>query len=616
MRGANSHEHGLMDAMTLTLRIRRLVLVLLPVLVVLALLADAARAGSYIVDGCADPAGVATWGHIVRPTDGWFLAQGVYPSGNECAEGLRGRGLYASTGGIFRFDAPEGTKIDRLDLWYRAHLSAASAWAVPTFAVEAEHGTRWEYIPPAYGHIGGAPVDLGGGWGGGDAHGADAVEIGVRCELQGPCVQGGAPEASFRALAVRLSDSHPPALSLRAPGGHLQGVVPLEISAADGGGGLFRVSVAGALEETLCDVLGGGAGNRHVLRRVPCPRDVSRTISLDTRSLPDGERRVVARAEDVGGEQREAAETILVDNLPPAAGTVAITGEPRVGEALTAEVAGFSGQDVAYEYRWQRCDADSAGCADVGGAVERTYAPRTGDAGHRLRARVTASDRGGSTTVMSAPTALVGGGETPAPVIPAPEPAAAGTLGAAPAGSERVKLSAWLERGHRRLTRVTTAYGVRVRIRGRLTDPSGRPLGRTPVAMQERPDGARWRPITGVRTRSDGRFTTFTKVGPSRRFRLEHDGVAVQLRQLVRAPVTVHARGHGGLAGRVGGGWVPPGGVLVAIQLRRAGHWVTWSMLRSDRAGRFGTSRRVPAGRLRAEVPRQPGFPFLRGVSR
>ena len=145
--------------------------------------------------------------HVVRPADGWFLEQGVYPSGNDCYAGRAGKGLFATSGttpNLFRLNAPAGTSITRLVTTFHAHLSGAASWAVPTFVVEAGHGGSWEYIAPARGHTGGAPIDFGADRAVGDAREADALRIGVRCELRGPCFTGGIPAARFHALAVVL----------------------------------------------------------------------------------------------------------------------------------------------------------------------------------------------------------------------------------------------------------------------------------------------------------------------------------------------------------------------------------------------------------------------------
>ena len=170
------------------------------------------------------------------------------------------------------------------------------------------------------------------------------------------------------------------------------------------------VSVAGQTLAggALCETVPASLGPlRHVVRRVPCPLDAPARAPLDTRTLVDGPHALVARAEDVAGNVGTAEAAILVDNHPPRAGTVALVGEATVSEALTAEPTGFAGQDVAYAYRWQRCDAAGEECAEIGGAVASTYALRPGDAGHRVRALVTASDGGGSVRVASVPSTIV-----------------------------------------------------------------------------------------------------------------------------------------------------------------------------------------------------------------
>ena len=337
---------------------------------------------------------------------------------------------------------------------------------------------------------------------------------------------------------------------------------------------------------------------RHVTSRVPCPLDAPATVPLDTRTVADGAHTLVARAEDVAGNARTATARIVVDNLPPRPGTVTLAGDPP--EALTAQPSGFSGEDMTYDYRWERCDA--VGCTEVGGAVSRTYGVRPRDAGHRLRAVVIASDGGGSVRVASQPSA------------PIPAPAAA-PRATQPAGH----LTAWLERGRRHLRRATVTWPTRVRIRGRLTDLAGRPLARTPVRMLERISG-RWRGITGVRTRDDGRLTTFTRIGPSRQLRLAYGGAKVTLRLKVRAFVLVHIRRRGPLtqvSGRVRGGRIPRAGLRLRLQSRGFGGWRTQATLRTDGLGRFSASGRAPTGaRLRVVVPAQRGYPYARGVGR
>ncbi|HYI18343.1 MAG TPA: hypothetical protein VD836_06515 [Solirubrobacteraceae bacterium] len=575
-----------------------------------ALAAPSARAGSYVVVGCADLAGALGPAHTVRPAEGWYVAAGVYPSRDDCAAGGAGRGLFATgerVPNLFRFDAPPATSIAGLVTTYRAHLSGAAAWAVPTFVVEAGHDGGWEYIRPAAGHLGAGPVELAAERAYGDARGAQALRIGVRCELAGPCVEGGEPSARFHALAVILSDEHAPAVGVTAPLGHVRGSVDVAVSAQDAGGGVFErtLDVDGRrlAAERLCATVPASLGaERHVTARVPCPRDTPATISFDSRDLADGFHTLVARVEDVAGNARSAAERIVVDNLPPQAGTLTLSGD--ASEALTAQASGFSGEDVTYDYRWERCD-DTA-CAPIGGAVSRTYRIRPADAGQRLRAVVEATDGGGTVRVASARSGLVPRSAAPL----------SGDSGSTP---PRARLTAWLERGRRRLRRTTVSWPARVRIRGRLTDLRGRPLARTSVRMRER-IGGRWRAVTGVRTRRDGRLTTFTRIGPSRRLRLAYRGATVTLRLRVRAAVRVRIRTAGRLtlvSGRVLGGRVPRAGLRVRLQSRGTTGWRTRALLRTDGVGRFSASGRAPAGaRLRVVVPSQPGYPYARGVSR
>ena len=577
-----------------------------------------ALAGSYVLVGCADLAGALGPGHVVRPADGWFLEQGVYPSRDDCAAGRAGKGVFATSGtkpNLFRLNAPAGTSIFRLVTTYRAHLSGAEEWAVPTFAVDAGHRGSWESIPPASGHIGGGPIDFGADRASGDAHDADALRIGVRCDLKGPCFKGGQPAARFHALAVVFRDDNAPRATLTVPGGHVRDRIELPLGATDEGGGVFErtLSVDGRrlVGGALCATVPGSVGwQRHVVRRLPCPLDATTKVPLDTRTLPDGRRSLVVRVEDVAGNARTAEAAIVVDNRPPRAGTVGLAGAAEVSEALTAAPSGFDGQDVAYRYRWQRCDAAGDNCGEIGGAVGPTYALRTGDAGHRVRAVVGASDGGGSVQVSSASSEVVIGPGT------GPSGGFSGATPPAPRG----RLTAWLERGRRRLRSTTVSWPTRVRIRGRLTDRAGRPLARTPVRMLERIDGRRWRPITGVRTRRDGRLTTFTKIGPSRHVRLVYGRASVTLRLRVRAAARLRVRRAGAttiVTGRLLGGRVPISGVRLRLESRRGATWSPRALLRTDGLGRFSATGSAPAGvRLRITIPVQRGYPFARGVVR
>jgi hypothetical protein len=84
-----------------------------------------------------------------------------------------------------------------------------------------------------------------------------------------------------------------------------------------------------------------------------------------------------------------------------------ITGTPRVGETLTAQNGTWANSPTAFQYQWQRCNAAGAACANVAGAVQRTYLLTAADAGRTMRVRVTGINAEGATNARSAPTAAV-----------------------------------------------------------------------------------------------------------------------------------------------------------------------------------------------------------------
>jgi hypothetical protein len=158
---------------------------------------------------------------------------------------------------------------------------------------------------------------------------------------------------------------------------------------------------------------------------------------------------------------------------------------------------------------------------------------------------------------------------------------------------------------------MTVPYGERVRVRGRVRGAAGRSVS---LDLRERLVAGSWRSLTGIRTRADGRFTAFTRVGPSRRVRIvAPGGAAAALTLRVRAPITAQLV-RGVLRGRLRGGSVPRGGALVELQVRTRRGWATRRVVRTFSTGRY--SGRVGArGTFRARVPRQPGVPFAAGVS-
>ena len=301
-----------------------------------------------------------------RPADGWFLEQGAFRRARTARRGAAasgssptGRRDPTSSGSTPR----PHTTISRLVLTYRAHLSGADGVGGADVR-GARRATPAVGSPSAPRAATSARVrSTSAATGGRRRHGADALRIGTRCELRGPCVDGGQPAARFHALAVVLRDDRAPRAAIAAPGGHVRG----DARPAGARDGRRRRRVR-------ADPVRGRAhaGRRRALRDgarlgrarcatssagVPCPLDAPARVRVDTRTLVDGRHVLRARVEDVAGNVRTAEAAIVVDNRPPQRRHRRARGRGRGLQALTAVPEGFAGQDVAYAYRWQRCDA-------------------------------------------------------------------------------------------------------------------------------------------------------------------------------------------------------------------------------------------------------------------
>jgi hypothetical protein len=117
-----------------------------------------------------------------------------------------------------------------------------------------------------------------------------------------------------------------------------------------------------------------------------------------------------------------AATAVVAGATPPANSTApAITGSVAVGWTLTVSNGTWSGTNpITYTYQWRRCDTNGASCVDVSGAKSQTYQLVSADAGHRMRAVVTATNSGGSgesTSNASSIVAVTAPGNTTAPAI-------------------------------------------------------------------------------------------------------------------------------------------------------------------------------------------------------
>jgi hypothetical protein len=97
------------------------------------------------------------------------------------------------------------------------------------------------------------------------------------------------------------------------------------------------------------------------------------------------------------------------NNSPPT-----ISGNAFVGQTLTASTGDWSGKGLSFAYEWVRCSNTGGACASISGATSSTYKVVSADVGHTLRVEVTATNKDGTGTAQSAPTAVI----QTAPVAP------------------------------------------------------------------------------------------------------------------------------------------------------------------------------------------------------
>ena len=107
-----------------------------------------------------------------------------------------------------------------------------------------------------------------------------------------------------------------------------------------------------------------------------------------------------------------------------------VVGTPTAGQVLTASPGTWSGAPTSYTYEWRRCDSTGASCVAIPNATTSTYTLTPDDIGTTLSLVVTATGKGGATSV-TAPTTTA--------ISPAPIPAAVvGTLVAPQGGAGAV----------------------------------------------------------------------------------------------------------------------------------------------------------------------------------
>ncbi|MHB8234223.1 MAG: hypothetical protein ACYDHT_06170 [Solirubrobacteraceae bacterium] len=194
----------------------------------------------------------------------------------------------------------------------------------------------------------------------------------------------------------------------------------------------------------------------------------------------------------------------------------------------------------------------------------------------------------------------------------------------------------WLNAGKK--TTVTSRFGAKRRITGRLMGPGGVPIGGAQIDLSVTPSyaGARTTHINKVRTAADGTFGMVVAGSFSRTLQFAyraHVGdtqaavahtLSLKVRPAIALRVSPHSTSVGHrihFAGQLSGAPIPRGGKQLVLEARSPGsRWIEFKVVRTDARGRFHASYRFrfagPADyRFRARSEPESDFPFAGGSS-
>lgn len=536
----------------------------------LALSAELAKAGTYDILICADPANSQGLGH----TDGWtqFTENQFYATSTSCSgtveadDGIQAYNvfasradagsLYVSPGSKLTFTAPADTRIKKLDLYRVARMvknEEANGWVRIITAEDALlEGTGNGYSTNSRGNLD-------------SPFGSDSRVIFENLDTAGFSGYVGCPNGcqeddrgrdvqahniDFRLFggAVILDDASAPTVSAPTVSEGDDALITFE--SGDKGGGLVEAKLEydGVIGETFTLPDNNGRCAKPYKHAVPCVLSGNGHFSVS--SIPDGTHNMRVRAYDAGGNETIGPET-----------------EITIGEGGAQEGAPVSPEQPTPAAR--EISADGASPAE-GGQPAR---------GRRAAAPAAALIR------------IVAGRD----------------------GSRRLRLRA----------------GRTAVVRGRLLDDYGDPIAGAVLEVLAAPRARRSQFVqTGelVRTGSDGGFSYLVAPGSSRTLRFSYRSAAHfavrDIEVLVRGSATLRAsrralrNGQSVLfAGRISGGTVPRG-KLVQLQVRVGRAWRTFAVVRTRARGgfrhryRFTRTRRTTTYRFRALVPAERGYPY------
>jgi hypothetical protein len=260
----------------------------------------------------------------------------------------------------------------------------------------------------------------------------------------------------------------------------------------------FRCEGPGAPDASDCRRISNAANDTYVLREA----DAGFRIRAQ----------VVARNAEGTARATSNPTGIVTSARPTNTKEPSITGAAAVGSTLTANRGEWAGdQPITYSFIWLHCSAQGENCSEISGANDMTYVVRSADAGHTLRVRVTARNDRGSTSAISNPTGVVGGG------TPTPAPGGSIPVGSLQAGGDRLVVSQ-VRFSPNPVTSRTAPITVRVQVTAR----GGKAVDGARVFMRATP-----RVVQGQTQTTQAGWATLTLV-PNRLFPQPRNGFNVQ----------------------------------------------------------------------------------------
>jgi len=112
-------------------------------------------------------------------------------------------------------------------------------------------------------------------------------------------------------------------------------------------------------------------------------------------------------AHNTGGDSSPASSAAYPPGatvLPPppsTSGQPTISGTAQEGQTLTEAHATWSNSPTSYSYQWEDCNSSGASCVAITGATNQTYILTSSDVGHTIVVQESATDAGGTSSLVS-----------------------------------------------------------------------------------------------------------------------------------------------------------------------------------------------------------------------